>query len=47
MPVPKKRMSKMKTNKRKTIWKQKSTLEAKKAISKAKSVLKELLATPN
>lgn len=43
MPVPKKRQSKTKTNKRKAIWKQKGSIEAKKAISTAKSVLKELL----
>ncbi len=47
MAVPKKRMSKTKTNKRKAIWKNKATKEAQKAISMAKSVLKELLKSEN
>nr|AIT94178.1 ribosomal protein L32 [Marsupiomonas sp. NIES 1824] len=47
MAVPKKRMSKTRTNKRKSVWKKKGTVEAKKAISTAKSVLKELLEVQN
>lgn len=43
MAVPKKRMSKAKTNKRKFVWKKQANTQAKQAISKAKSVLKELL----
>lgn len=43
MAVPKKRMSKTKTNKRKSTWKNKANAQAKKAISTAKSVLKDLL----
>nr|ASN77507.1 Ribosomal protein L32 [Pedinophyceae sp. YPF-701] len=44
MAVPKKRMSKSKTNKRKFVWKKQANTQAKQAISKAKSMLKELLA---
>ena len=39
MAVPKKKTSKMKRNKRKAVWKNKATLEAKKALSLGKSVL--------
>nr|YP_009646452.1 ribosomal protein L32 [Chloropicon maureeniae]QBX98209.1 ribosomal protein L32 [Chloropicon maureeniae] len=41
MAVPKKRTSKTKTKKRKFVWKQKATEEAKKSISLAKALLKE------
>jgi len=47
MAVPKKRMSKTKTNKRKFVWKNQANVEAKKAISLAKSVLKDLIKTEN
>jgi ribosomal protein L32 len=47
MAVPKKRMSKSKTNTRKTVWKNKANQSAKQAISKAKSALKELLEETN
>ena len=47
MAVPKKRMSKTKTNKRKSVWKNEAAKEARKAISTAKSVLKELLESQN
>jgi ribosomal protein L32 len=47
MPVPKKRQSKTKTNKRKTVWKNEAKQEARKAISTAKSVLKDLLESKN
>ena len=47
MAVPKKRMSKSKTNKRKFIWKKQAKKQAKQAISKAKSILKELLNEEN
>lgn len=43
MAVPKKRTSKSKKNLRKTQWKLKASGEAKKALSKAKLVLKNLL----
>ena len=39
MAVPKKRTSKQKKNSRKTTWRQKSTKEALKALSLAKSIL--------
>ena len=41
MAVPKKRTSKTKKNKRKANWKQKVKLATNKALSLAKSILKE------
>lgn len=41
MAVPKKRTSKSKRNSRKAIWKNKVLKEAQKALSLAKSILKE------
>nr|YP_009106648.1 ribosomal protein L32 [Dicloster acuatus]AIT95438.1 ribosomal protein L32 [Dicloster acuatus] len=43
MAVPKKRTSKSKKNLRKTQWKLKASVEAKKALGKAKLVLNNLL----
>nr|YP_009105495.1 ribosomal protein L32 [Parietochloris pseudoalveolaris]AIT94122.1 ribosomal protein L32 [Parietochloris pseudoalveolaris] len=43
MAVPKKRQSKSKKNIRKANWKKKATTQANKALSLAKSVLKDLL----
>jgi large subunit ribosomal protein L32 len=43
MAVPKKRTSKMKTRLRKAQWKAQANLEAAKALSKAKTVIKSLL----
>lgn len=43
MAVPKKRTSKTKKNLRKSQWKNQASIEAKKALAKAKTVLKELL----
>jgi len=43
MAVPKKRTSKTKKNLRKTAWKKQAEIQAEKAISKAKSVLKNLI----
>lgn len=43
MAVPKKRTSKSKKNIRKQVWKNKASLQAKKAISQAKSALKLLI----
>ncbi len=43
MAVPKKRTSKSKKNLRKTEWKRKASVEAKKALGKAKMVLNSLL----
>lgn len=43
MAVPKKRTSKSKKNLRKTQWKLKASVEAKKALGKAKTVLNNLL----
>jgi large subunit ribosomal protein L32 len=43
MAVPKKRTSKSRKNRRKTEWIKKASLDAKKAISQAKSTLKLLL----
>ena len=43
MAVPKKRASKMKTRLRKAQWKSQATREAVKALSKAKTVIKNLL----
>lgn len=43
MAVPKKRTSKMKKNKRKSVWRASASLEAQKALSKAKMVLRQLL----
>lgn len=43
MAVPKKRTSKSKKNLRKTQWKLKASVEAQKALSKAKIVLTKLL----
>ena len=40
MAVPKKRTSKSKKNARKSVWKNKATKQAQKALSLAKSVLK-------
>jgi len=40
MAVPKKRTSKSKKNARKSVWKNKATKQAEKALSLAKSVLK-------
>lgn len=42
MAVPKKRASKMKTRLRKAQWKSQATEAAKKALSKAKNVIKTL-----
>nr|YP_009106327.1 ribosomal protein L32 [Interfilum terricola]AIT95121.1 ribosomal protein L32 [Interfilum terricola] len=47
MAVPKKRTSKSKKNLRKTIWKNKASIEAKKALSKAKSIFKNLFKEKN
>lgn len=47
MAVPKKRTSKMKKNLRKAQWKAQATIEAKKALAKAKMVLKTLLQEKN
>ena len=47
MAVPKKRTSKMKKNLRKSQWKAQATTEAKKALAKAKMVLKSLLQQNN
>ena len=47
MAVQKKRVSKTKTSKRKAVWKNEAAKEAQKAISTAKSVLKELLDSQN
>lgn len=44
MAVPKKRTSKMKTRLRKSQWKFQANKEATKALSKAKTVIKGLLA---
>ena len=44
MAVPKKRKSKMNTRLRKAQWKAQATREAAKALSKAKTVIKALLA---
>lgn len=44
MAVPKKRTSKMKTRLRKAQWKFKANTEATKALAKAKTVIKSLLA---
>lgn len=43
MAVPKKRTSKSKKNLRKTAWKLKASVEAQKALGKAKTVLNNLL----
>lgn len=43
MAVPKKRTSKMKTRLRKAQWKSQAKHEAAKALSKAKTVIKQLL----
>jgi ribosomal protein L32 len=43
MAVPKKRTSKSKKNLRATTWKAKAETQAKKAFSKAKSTLKNIL----
>ena len=43
MAVPKKRTSKTRTRIRKAQWKSQAVKEAKKALSKAKGVLKQLL----
>jgi ribosomal protein L32 len=43
MAVPKKRTSKTKKNLRKSSWKAAASVEAKKALSKAKMVLRQLL----
>jgi large subunit ribosomal protein L32 len=43
MAVPKKRTSKMKTRLRKAQWKAQANLEATKALSKAKTIIKALL----
>ena len=40
MAVPKKRTSRIRKNKRKAVWKQKGRVAAEKALSLAKSVLK-------
>lgn len=45
MAVPKKRTSKSKKNLRKTQWKLKASVQAKKALGKAKTVLKNFLNT--
>ena len=42
MAVPKKRTSKTRKNLRKSQWKAKASIEAKKALSKAKMVLSSL-----
>ena len=42
MAVPKKRTSKTRKNLRKSQWKTKASIEAKKALSKAKMVLSSL-----
>ena len=42
MAVPKKRTSKTRKNLRKSQWKAKASVEAKKALSKAKMVLSSL-----
>jgi ribosomal protein L32 len=47
MAVPKKRTSKTKTKTRRTIWKKKAERQANKALSIAKSVLKNLLNDKN
>ena len=39
MAVPKKRLSKSKTNSRKSKWKHKAVIESNKALSLAKSIL--------
>ena len=44
MAVPKKRTSKTRKNLRKSQWKAKASIEAKKALSKAKMVLSSLTA---
>ncbi len=43
MAVPKKRTSKTRKNLRKTQWKLQAATQAKKALAKAKTVLKDLL----
>jgi ribosomal protein L32 len=47
MAVPKKKMSKSRTQKRKSVWKSQANQVAKQSISKAKSALKELLEETN
>jgi len=47
MAVPKKRMSKTKTNKRKFVWKNQANVEAKKAISTCKICFEGLNKTEN
>ncbi len=47
MAVPKKRTSKSKKNTRKTNWKNKASLETKKAFSLAISILKKRLKEKN